>query len=394
MSRSVSAMEKKAHKVVNKVFNHEEYNKAIFEDKYDLLVLHVFNSDLFLCCPAILLLARRFPDVSFCIADAKGDKMLCTEPTFVLYDSNRTKVSYIEQGVDDLQVFVTNLSKVVESFGFRTENSVENFGVIDVSKYTADRKDEKKKLKNVFHHRGAGFLENIVKHNFGFALNFEFDSSLGISGNYIEVIDTLAEKHPEIIFFSTDVKGRDKNPYSSSGLFRLRIDAYYNNTSIAKKIHSKLHTNLYGFSDFLSSYHKEAIERNFVFASSGKEAASVVSSNPAVLAFVYDKDDEEHICSEGVLFNNVHDMSLLFPRVVYLLVEKTVANSKESPKELYYVNTPTCTAYLNGSKLISVNERFESLERAIASIKEKVQIKEKIRQLKNLYRGNFLLYLI
>lgn len=387
-------MEEKAHKVVNKVFNIKEYNKALFEDKYDLVVLHVFDSSRHSCCPAILPLARRFPDVSFCIADANCDQMkflVNIEPIFVLYSSNNFRSTFFKQGVDGLQGFVTKLSNEIESHGFKVESPVEHLGVIDVSKYTADEREEKKTLKNVFHQRGAAFLDKFVKDNVGFALNFKFDSSLDISRSYIEVINTLAEKHPEIKFLSSDMKGVDKNPFSSSSVFRLGIDAYYNNTSIGKQ----LHMNLFGCSRFLSSsYEGECDERNFVFASSGKEAASVVESSPAVLAFVYDKDDEEYICSEGVLFNNVHDLSLLHRRVVFLLVEKSVANSGECPKELCYVDTPTCTAYLNGAKLNSTNESFESLERAIVSIKQRVQVKEEIRPLKELYRGNFLFYLI
>ena len=133
------------NRVVNKVGDIDQYMKAVYEDKYNLLVLHKYNSTFGSSFPAILLLARHFPEVSFCLADANSPGMKFPgfsiqwddfkKPQFELFFRHQSIGIVNKPSCVKLQDFVDHLSTIIshESGRFEKEPLKYDRGDIDAS---------------------------------------------------------------------------------------------------------------------------------------------------------------------------------------------------------------------------------------------------------------------
>ena len=240
---------------------------------------------------------------------------------------------------------------------------------------------------------------------------FIFDSSMRFSRGYFKVINILAEEYPEVQFLSMDFV----NDYNINNLFSgsknitsLCIKMFHKGKWIYKELYRNFyscipyHLNIDRVGKFkggkfnVSKHFDDTKVKfdgcNFVFASSAKEALSYINTKPVVLAFVYDKDDKEYICSEDVLFNFLHDLSFYYRDVSFLLVEKTVANANKKIDDFQYAGRPSIRIFAKGMKV--KHWKFESFEKTMRSIMLNAEIELEPKPLKNLYRGNSLFFRI
>ena len=277
-----------------------------------------------------------------------------------------------------------------------------------MNNFTVNEYKTEETLDNVYHPNDRkDFWEHITSAEKIF-LVFLFDSSMDFSFGYFKVINILAKDYPEVQFVSMDFINDYKigNPFdghnNSKSLYiktfhkgKFTNEVVYVNFTTFIRYHikidglDKLKCGKLNVSKDFDDTKPNFDKCNFVFASNAKEALSYINTKPAVLAFVYDKDDKEYICSEDVLFNFLHDLSLYSRDVTILLVEKTVSNTSEFPNNYHYKQNPIVLLFKETKKLHKLP--LASFEKTMRSISLD-EIGLSAEPLKQLYRGNLLFY--
>ena len=337
-------MENEPHRVVNKVGNFDQYMKAVYEDKYNLLVLHKYNSTFGSSFPAILLLARHFPEVSFCLADANSPGMKFPgfsvqwddfkEPQFELFFQHQSIRTVRKPPGGELQAFVDFLSEVIshESGRFKKELLKYDRGDIDASNcYDAKKEEEEEEeVKNFYTMEDFKKSEEVGPDDP--FITFTYPTSFMFSNSFPKVVRNLAEAYSECVFVCEE-KNEEKFKDAESH-DRLNISIHINKRTLVQR---QFFSSLHGIASMLKYEHSGKFDScNFVFTSCIKEAMTLMLKKPAVMAFVYDKDDEENIYSENAFFNTVHDFSFFYRHITVLLLEKAVTDVDKFPQAYHY----------------------------------------------------------